>query len=83
MNIPCFLSKLLFAGTLKKCTVVRMYLFVYRPAISSILLISGFAKLVSNRGQDCTVSLDMNKCKTINAANFSLPGVMASETNVK
>lgn len=83
MNIPCFLSKRLFAGTFKKCTVVRLYLFVYRPAISCILLLSGLAKLVSNRGQNCTFSLDMNKCKTINAANSSLPGVMAIETNVQ
>ena len=73
MNISCFLSKCFFAATFKKCTVVRMYLLVYRPAISCILLLSGFAKLVSNRGQDCTFSLDMSKCKTINAANFSLP----------
>lgn len=83
MNISCFLSKRLFAGTFKKCTVVRMYLFVYRPAISCILLLSGLAKLVSNQGKDGTFSLDMKKCTTINATNSSLPGVMAIETNVK
>jgi hypothetical protein len=44
---------------------------------------SGLAKLVSNRGQNCTFSFDMNKCKTTNAANSSLPGVMAIETNVQ
>ena len=83
MNIPCFLSKRLFAGTFKQCTVERMYLFVYRPAISCILLLSGLAKLLRNRGQDCTFSLDMSKCKTVNADNSSLPGIMALETNVK